>query len=164
MYDHKRRSYHWKSYGKLRYKYCYSGREKVFFHLPEAGEITIKTRDDDSEYIDSGYTSSSNALIQAKYSYIINELERKHITSARLYCISGYYDSNGEYIPRPDSLTKVYSSLARFVKRIAPYTELTETRVSMSDENYGKEYEYARKVYITQACLELKVNEGYELR
>lgn len=136
---------------------------RYYFHLPEAGKIIIKKRENDSEYIDDGYTSSGNTLIQAGYSYIINETKRKCITRARLFCISGYYNSDGEYISRPDCLTKVYNSLARFVKKVAPYTELTDIALSICDEDYGKKYEFTHKEYITQACLELKVNEGYKL-
>ena len=140
-----------------------SEERRYYFHLPEAGEVMIETGKGGSEYIDRGYTASGNTLIEAGYSYIINEPKRKCITRARLFCISGYYDSDGEYVPRSDCLTKVYHSLARFVKKVAPYTELTDTAISMHDEDYGTEYEYTHKEYITQACLELKVNEGYKL-
>lgn len=136
---------------------------RYYFHLPEAGEVMIKMGKGGSEYIDRGYTSSANALIEAGYSYIIDEPNRKSITRARLFCISGYYDGGSEYIPRPDCLTKVYNSLARFVKKVAPCTELTDTAVRMHGEDCGEEYEYTHKEYITQACLELKVNEGYKL-
>ena len=136
---------------------------RYYFHLPEAGEVRIEMGKGGSEYIDRGYTASGNALIEAGYSYIINEPKRKCITRARLFCMSGYYDGDGEYVPRPDCLTKVFHSLVRFVKKIAPYTEMTDIVVRMCGEDCGEEYEYTHKEYITQTCLELKVNEGYNI-
>ena len=63
-------------------------------------------------------------LIEASYSSIVNEptgvagsRQKKEIHRARIYCISGYYDENEKYIPRPDCLTKVYHSLVRYVKK-----------------------------------------------
>ena len=74
-----------------------------------------------------------------------------------------YYDENEKYIQRPDCLTKVYHSLVRYVKKIAPYTEFTDILISMKDENYGEEYEYRHKEYITKNCLDLINNKGYKL-
>lgn len=82
---------------------------------------------------------------------------------ARIYCITGYYNEDGEYIPRPECLTKVYNALARYVKKLAPCTEFTDTRISMRDENYGEKVEYKHKEYVTKACLELVEREGYRL-
>lgn len=66
-------------------------------------------------------------------------------------------------MPRPECLTKVYHSLARYVRKIAPYTEITDIRISKDLENYGKEYEFRHKVYITKTCLDMVNNEGYKL-
>lgn len=60
-------------------------------------------------------------------------------------------------------MTKVYHSLVRYVKKIAPYTEFTDILISMKDENYGEEYEYRHKEYITKNCLDLINNKGYKL-
>ena len=107
---------------------------------------------------------------EAGYSSIVNEpagvagsRQKKEIHRARIYCISGYYDENEKYIQRPDCLTKVYHSLVRYVKKIAPYTEFTVILISMKDENYGEEYEYRHKEYITKNCLDLINNKGYKL-
>lgn len=70
---------------------------------------------------------------------------------------------NRDNISRPECLTKIYNSLARYVKKIAPYTELLDIRVSTRDENYGEEYEYRHKEYITKTCLNMRNNEGDDL-
>ena len=140
-----------------------------YFHLPEAGAIEVLTVNG-QECLDYGYTATGNALIEASYSSIVNEptgvagsRQKKEIHRARIYCISGYYDENEKYIPRPDCLTKVYHSLVRYVKKIAPYTEFTDILISTKDENYGEEYEYRHKEYITKNCLDLINNKGYKL-
>lgn len=102
-------------------------------------------------------------LAEAGYSYITNSGKKKTISRARLYCISGYYDESGEYIERPECLTKVYHALARFVKKVAPYTELTDVLISNRDENYGEKYEYKHKEYVTEKCLKMRNEEGYRL-
>lgn len=139
-----------------------------YFHLPEAGAIKVLSVNG-KERLDYGYTATGNALIEAGYSFIINESagitgaqRKKEIRRARIYCISGYYDEN-EYIPRPECLTKVFHSLVKCVKKIAPYTEFTDILISMKDENYGKEYEYRYKQYLTKTCLDLMNNEGYKM-
>ena len=124
---------------------------KYYFHLPEAGDIKIHTVNG-KERLDCILNASGNALIEAAYSFIVNEptgicgnCSKKEIKRARLYCITGYYDEIGEWIPRPECLTKVYNSLVRYVKKIAPYTEMVDILVSMKDENYGEEYEWQHK-------------------
>ena len=122
------------------------------------------------ECLDDGYTATGNALIEANYSSIVNEptgvagtRRKKEIYRARIYCITGYYDENEKYIPRPDCLTKVYHSLIRYVKKIAPYTEFTDILISTREENYGEECEYRHKEYITKTCLDLVNDEEYKL-
>ena len=46
-------------------------------------------------------------------------VEKKRITRGRLFCISDYYNDDGELIKRPDCVTKVYNALARYVKKLA---------------------------------------------
>ena len=130
-----------------------------YFHLPEAGTAAVHVCHG-RERVDHGFSASGNSLIEAGYSFITEE---KEIRRARIYCITGYYDGNNACICRPECLTKVYSALARYVKKIAPRTELVDTRISMRDENYGEEYEYRHKEYVTEACMELVNNEGYRL-
>ena len=87
----------------------------------------------------------------------------KIIRKARLYCITDYYDENGNLIKRPECVTKTYNSLTRYVKKLAPYTELTDTFISMKDDTYLQEIEYKHKEYITNYCLKLRESE-YELK
>lgn len=140
-----------------------------YFHLLDAGDIKIHSVNG-KERLNRGFNASSNAIIEAGYSFIVNEPTgpcghryKKEIRRTRIYCIMGYYDENNEYIQRPECLTKVYDSLARYVKKLAPYTEIIDVRVSKKHEDYGKEYEYRDKVYITRACLDMVNNEGYKL-
>lgn len=143
---------------------------RYYFHCLEAGDIKINRLENGKEHLDCSYTATGNAVIEADYSFMINEptgvagtKRKKMIRKARLYCITGYYDEKGAYIPRPKCLTKVYNALARYVKKLAPATELTSTWTSTRDENYGKEIAYKHKEYITKACLELVEKEGYQL-
>ena len=140
-----------------------------YFHLPEAGEIKVGLYNG-MERIDSGFSATGNAVIEAGYSFIWKEPEGacgtreiKELRRARIYCITGYYDENGAYIPRPDCLTRVYNALARYVKKLAPCTEFADKRISIKDEDYGKEYEYRHKEYVTGAFLDMVNNEGYVL-
>ncbi|MBQ6555884.1 MAG: hypothetical protein IJL89_11680 [Firmicutes bacterium] len=117
------------------------------FYLPKAGEL--KTRKTDfSERI----AFECLTVIEAGYSYI--DAEEKRIRQNRLYVPTGYYDNNGEYIYRPESLDKVYGSLMRYVKKLAPYTEIT----TLQSDNESK---YTRKEYVTPYCLELIKNSNY---
>lgn len=111
-------------------------RTFYYFHLLEAGDIRINTING-KEHLDRGFNASGNTIIEAGYSFVVNEptgmcgtLQKKEIRKARIYCITGYYDENGEYVPRPECLVKVYHSLVRYVKKIAPYTEIIDVRVS----------------------------------
>ena len=60
-------------------------------------------------------------------------------------------------------MTIVYNALAKYVKKLAPYTEFTDTLISRKVETYGEPYEYTHKEYITKACLDLVQQEGYEM-
>ncbi|MEW4413813.1 hypothetical protein [Clostridium sp. AN503] len=149
--------------------YGKSNHTEYYFHLPEAGAIEIRSVDS-KECLDYGYTATGNSIIEAGYSLIVNEPTgvagtrwKREIRRARIYCITGYYDENEDYISRPDCLTKVYNSLVRYIKKIAPYTEFVDMLVSMRDENYGENFEYRHKEYITKSCLDLVKNEGYRL-
>lgn len=103
---------------------------------------------------------SSQAIIEAGFSSI--HQEKKKITRSRLWCSSGFYGEDGEYINRPESLTKVYNSLARYAKKLAPYIELVDVYISSRDENYGEEVKYKHKEYVSQYFID-KMSEGYEL-
>lgn len=69
-----------------------------YFHLPEAGAIEILTANG-KEYLNCSYNANGNSVIEAGYSFIINESagaagtrRKKELHRARLYCITGYYD------------------------------------------------------------------------
>lgn len=129
---------------------------RYYFHLPEAGEIETQIIYGGDERLHRGNNECSNSIIEAGYSSI----REKTIYRARLFCITGYDGENGDFITRPDCLTKVYHSLVRYVKKIAPYTELTDT-VERYD---GSEYEWKHKEYVTKTCLDLRNDEGYKLK
>lgn len=112
-----------------------------YFYFPSVGEVTYKLFADGRKVIDSGYTSSGNTMIEAGFSYIRD----KTMTRSRLFTISGYYGKAGDWIPSPDEMTKIYNCLVRQAKKIAPYTELTNTAIYKSGERYGEQYEWRHK-------------------
>ena len=130
-----------------------------FFHFPEAGELIIGIQNE-KECISESIGKSGNALIEAGFSFI--DHTKKRISRARIYCSSGYYDKDGAFIGRPELLTKAYNSLARYVKKIAPYTELTDSYISSHDKDYGQEIAYIHKEYVSHYCNEKRF-EGYKL-
>ena len=89
-----------------------------FFHLPEAGPLAIL----DTPYgprVEDGYSATGNAVIEAGFS----RLNEGGPTRSRLFVISGYYDGEEVWVPRPDCMTKLYDRLARRVKKLAPYVQ-----------------------------------------
>lgn len=135
-------------------------RACYFFHLPEAGEISIK-KYDCGYRLNRNFNECENSVIEAGYSRI--KTESKEILRERLYLTTGYYDSGGTFIYRPDCIVKVYNSLARYVKKLAPYIELSDSYVSIRDEDYGQTINYTHKEYVSPFCLSLRENEGYAL-
>lgn len=83
-----------------------------YFYLPEAGELKIR-KNEYGEQID-GFKGAS-VVIEAGFSNVLHE--EKIITRNRLYIITGYYDDNGEWIPRPECIEKVYNKLVYLVKK-----------------------------------------------
>ncbi|MBQ9906248.1 MAG: hypothetical protein IJM46_05730 [Oscillospiraceae bacterium] len=132
-----------------------------YFYVPDAGELTFGTDMYGKRYVQSYASAGGNALIEAGFSCISDA--EKCISRARLYCTTGYYDADKVFVPRPDNTAKIYNTLARYAKKLAPFTELTDTRISMQDETYLQEIEYIHKEYITPHCLHLR-NEAYALR
>ena len=129
-----------------------------YFYFPKAGNIIINTINGRECVRTIG--ESSQAIIEAGFSSI--HQEKKKITRSRLWCSSGFYREDGEYINRPESLTKGYNSLARYAKKLAPYIELVDVYISSRDENYGEEVKYKHKEYVSQYFID-KMSEGYEL-
>lgn len=131
-----------------------------FFYLPDAGEIVISVCNG-RETVNHGIGKGSDVIIEAGYSYV-NEKDKK-ITRSRIYCTTGYYDDERVFVERPEALAKAYNSLARYIKKLAPYTELHELRIGLKDDNYGQTFEYIHKEYLTTWCLQ-KRKEGYKLQ
>ena len=119
-----------------------------YFHYPPAGEVVIGSFQDGREFINSGYTPSGNTLIEAGFSYI-SEVE-KTISRARLFVISGYYDENGEWISRPDCMTKLFLSLERVVKKVAPRTVEEFEYVKPNGEKSIRKYVR----YVSPTCVQ----------
>ena len=85
-----------------------------YFYIPEAGEYKVEMIGN-KERIDYGYSASGVTMIKASMSTILND--NKEITRGRLYCITDYYDEEGNLIKRLDLVTKIYNALARYVKK-----------------------------------------------
>ena len=124
------------------------------FHVPEAGEIEVE-RQWNKECVVRGYNASGSTIIEAGFSFINSE--EKFITRSRIYCITDYYDADGNLMKRHDSVTKVYESLARYVKKLAPYTEVEYHPVNPL---YDK---VKQKVCISPQCLALVREQDYGL-
>lgn len=101
-------------------------------------------------------------VIEAGYSYI--DHKEKEIIGERIYVGTGYYDEQGEYIYRGEKITKIYNRLVRAVKKLAPYTELTDSYISTHDRDYLQEIEYKHKEYVSPECLSLRESKNYKLR
>lgn len=132
-----------------------------YFYVPEAGKLLGKS----IPFVDEAigiYTAARNSVIEAGFSFMNDEIRK--IVRNRLFVISGYYDDKGEYIPRPECVTKIYNRLVRVVKKIAPYTELTDTYTSTKDDDYLQEKVWKHKEYISPQFLQLKLSQNYKLR
>ena len=125
-----------------------------YFHIPEAEDFKTKEQWG-KERVDHGHNASGITLVEAWYSTINSD--DKYITRARIYCITDYYDVDGNLIKRPECVTKAYDSLARYVKKIAPYTEV---EYRPANPNCGK---IKQKIYITPKCLSLVQEQNYSL-
>ena len=124
------------------------------FHVPEAGEIATEHYSGE-ECVVRGYSASGSTIIEAGFSFMNSK--DKFITRSRIYCITDYYDANGNLVKSPDCVTKVYDSLARFVKKLAPYTEV---EYRPANPLYDK---VKKKIYITPQCLALVREQDYGL-
>lgn len=131
-----------------------------WFYVPEAGALSGKTLPFNDTDI-QGYSPAGNTVIEAGFSF--RNDKRKTITRSRLFVISGYYDEQGEYISRPECVTKIYNKLVRIAKRVAPLTELTDKYISTKDDTYLQEAEWTHKEYITPEYLDLKESNDYKL-
>lgn len=131
------------------------------FYVRSAGKLTGEGIPADRRKI-GGYTAFGNTAIEAGFS--IPNREKRVIPRSRLYVISGYYNDTGDYVPRPDHVTKLYNKLVRVVKKLAPYTELTDTYTGIESGDHLQEKEWKHKEYVSPQFLRLKLREGYTLR
>lgn len=131
-----------------------------WFYVPKGEALSGETLLFNGNDI-QGYSPARNTLIEAGFSF--RNDKNKTITRSRLFAISGYYDEQGEYISRPEYVTKVYNKLVRIAKKVAPLTELTDKYVSTSDNTYLQEVEWKHKEYITLKYLHLKEFNNYKL-
>lgn len=133
--------------------------KKYFFYFPEAGNLHIQLQDNKEQI--GGYNISGNVVIEANFSRIWHD--RKEISSGRLFLITGYYNAQGQWIDCPECMKKVYEQLKRNVKKLAPYTEMTDYIIDNSTDVH-KQIEWRHKEYITHELFELYVNNGYKLK
>lgn len=127
-----------------------------YFYIPETGKYRvkkIKTR----ERIDYGYNANGLTMIEASMSTIIEK--DKMISRGRLYVITGYYDGEEKFIKCPDLTTKIYNTLTRYVKKIAPYTEVEHY---VLNPMYSGE-KILTKEYITTECLAYVEKDNYKI-
>ena len=127
-----------------------------YFHVPEAGKYGV-IESGDRKTIDAGYNKSGITLIEFTPTVFCNE--EKELHRGRLFCISDYYDEEGRVIKRPDCVTKVYNALSRYVKKIAPYTEVEH--YVFNTMYSGKKF--TTKKYISKECLSLVEENDYAL-
>lgn len=133
-----------------------------YFYVPEAGKLTGRSIPFDDERAIGNYSAEDNTIIRAGFSH--RNDEKKELVRSRLFVISGYYDGKGEYVPRPECVTKIYNRLVRIVKKVAPYTELTDTYISVRDEDYLQKKEWKHKEYISPQFLQLRSLQNYKLK
>ena len=112
-------------------------------------------------HLDHGSYEHCYKCIEAGFSSIYDN--KKEITRSRLFVISGYYNETGKYIARPKCLTQTYQKLVHIVKRIAPYTEITDHIISTQNNDYLQQREWIHKEYISASCLKLKASKNYKL-
>ena len=124
---------------------------RYYFYLPEAGALHVQQFGE--RELPRSIGESVNAIIEAGYSEIKGE--GQEIRRSRLYLTTGYYDENGKFVYRPDSVVAVYEKLVRRVKKLCPYTEVLDVR-------FGKAW--LHKEYISPSCLQLREQEGYILK
>lgn len=133
----------------------------MVFLSPEAGDLNAASYDG-KERLNGIFNPSANVVLEARGSRI--EPDKKEIFRGELYLSTGNYDENKNFITPPDCLVKLYNALARYVKKLAPYTEVTEGHVYVGGPKDGQKEVRMVKKYISPYCFDLKENKGYKLR
>lgn len=123
-------------------------KNELYFYLEEAGGLIVK----ENGFIDT----LSSPIVESGFSYINDN--KKEVSTARLWVSTGFWNNESEFIGRSEILDKKYSSLMRFVKKVAPYTEI---KVKARNPLYnGKKF--VRKEYITPFLLEKAKSGEYD--
>jgi hypothetical protein len=123
-------------------------RDRIYFYFEEVGQLIVK----DNGYIDT----SSSPVVESGFSFL-NEKKRT-ISKARLWVSSGSWRNEEEFIKRNELLDKKYSSLMRYVKKLAPYTEVVVKEQNPIYE--GKKFK--SKEYITPFLLNKIEIDNYD--
>lgn len=121
--------------------------------------LPLEMNVEEKDYLHLDALRSNCQVIEAGFSYILHD--KKEIMRSRIYVDTGYYNEQGQYMPRSEVLTSVYNKLVRTVKKLAPYTELVDTQTGWRDL---KKTEYRHKEYVTPECLDLREMQNYKLR
>ncbi len=124
-----------------------------YFHNPAIGNFDIELISE-KQYVPSDVLLN---VIEAGFS-IPNE-EKHLIVANRLYVMTGLYADDGNWVSRPDMLTKLYHKLSRVEKKTPPYTEVDHFVVNPMYK--GKKFK--SKKYISSDYYELVKNKDYIL-
>lgn len=127
---------------------------RYYFHLPEAGECRVERNASGSETMTR---ESELYLIEAGFSNVL--VSPRQIIRSRVYVTSGRYGDDGEWLARPDALTKAYNAVARAVKKAAPCTEVCCEGVNPLRRGET----FTRKVYISPDYRKLVQEEHYAI-
>lgn len=130
---------------------------RYFFHLPEAGKIEL-TLGDNGTHINNPFEKCNNSIMEVGFSRIMKP--EKRIRRAQLFLPDGIKDQNNVYVKRPECIEKMYRSIARQLKKLAPYTEITRYKI-FSDGSAPEPFRV--KEYASPYCFEMYKNEGYSL-
>lgn len=129
---------------------------RYFFHLPESGKIEL-TIGDNGAHINNPFEKCNNSIMEAGFSRILKD--EKRIRRAQLFLPDGITDKNKVYIKRPESIEKMYMSIARYLKKLAPYTEITRYKIFPD----GGREPFQIKEYVSPHCFEMYKNDGFSL-
>ena len=121
--------------------------------------VTDETDDDIFDESNGCYISEKTRLNVIEAGFSIPDSKNKLIMKNRLYLASGYYDANGSFVKCSDKTVKVYDKLARIVRKLAPYTEVSHLAVNPLYENQR----VTSKKYITPYYLFLVRTGDYIL-
>ena len=97
--------------------------------------VTDDADDDIFDESDGCYLSEKTRLNVIEAGFSIPDSKKRLIMKNRLYLSSGVYDANGSFVKCSDTTARVYNKLARIVRKLAPYTEVSHLAVNPLYEN-----------------------------